>query len=108
MREGLEQARKKAERRKSRLRLEVGDRSIRVLRSWSTGFALDREEGGNLRGLVDLFEGSKHIAQCLILTSREDGDELIYEIKRATPAADKPPVDFEQPDFKPAGYLPPT
>ncbi|EAR50482.1 hypothetical protein OG2516_09093 [Oceanicola granulosus HTCC2516] len=107
VREGIEQARRKAERRKSRLRLEVDGRTIRVLRSWSTGFAVAVEEGDHLRGLVDLYDGARHVSQCLIMTSRDEGGERIYEFKRATAVHDQPPVDFERlaPEA-PGGLLP--
>jgi len=92
--EGLELARKRDLRAKSRLRVLVGDEAFVVLRFWETGFALDIEDAPHLRGLVDLYDGSRHLYQCLIVASDEDNGEMIYEFKRATAAVDKPPLDF--------------
>lgn len=106
VREALIQARKAAERRKSRMRVESGEVSVRVLRSWQTGFAVDAEEAVQLRGLVDLYDGGRHVSRCLIVTSREEDGERVYEIKRSTEAADHAPLDFERPDNAPFAYLP--
>jgi hypothetical protein len=43
VREGLEAARKKDLKRKSRLRVQVGDAVFPVLRFWHDGFALDAD-----------------------------------------------------------------
>ncbi|KAA9007056.1 hypothetical protein [Histidinibacterium aquaticum] len=103
---GLEQARRTNEARKSRLQVEAGGRRIRVLRAWDKGFAVEAGATEMLRGLVDIYEGQRHVSRALIVTSREEEGELIYEFKRETRASDAPPVDFERPDNAPAGLLP--
>ncbi|QDC11106.1 hypothetical protein FHY55_18525 [Oceanicola sp. D3] len=105
VREGLEAARRDAERRKSRLRVRDGDESYPVLRFWSKGFALAAEPAPNLRGLVDLFEGERHLYQCLIVTSREEAGERIFEFKRNTAAADSAPLDFARAKDAPVGLI---
>lgn len=101
-------ARRESERKKSRLRIEVGNRTVRVLRSWETGFAVDAAESERLRGRVDLYEGARLVSRCLIVAAPEERDgERIYEFKRATPPSDSAPVDFERDTPAPAGYLPP-
>ena len=53
VREGLEAARKRDMKRKSRLRVQVGEAVFPVLRFWHDGFALDAGlSPGRLRGLV--------------------------------------------------------
>lgn len=96
VRAGLELARKKSLRDKSRLRVRVGDETFTILRYWENGFALDREDAPHLRGLVDVFDGSRHLSQCLIVASEEDSGEMTYEFKRATPAIDRAPLDYDR------------
>ena len=106
VRAGIQAARKAAERRMSRLRIEVAGRRVPVLRSWEDGLAVDAAEPPLNRGLVDLYEGPKHLWQCLIVTSREEDGERIYEFKRHSPALDRPPLDFERPEDRPEALLP--
>ena len=58
--EGLEMARMADLKKKSRLRVQVGDEIYPVLRLWHDGFALDAEHAPHLRGLVDLLDGTRH------------------------------------------------
>lgn len=106
VREGLEAARKREQRKRGRMRLEVGGESFTVLRYWETGLAVDAENAAHLRGLADLYDGGRHVAQCLIVASEEDGDEVVFEFKRQTAAGDQPPVDFVRDEAAPAGFLP--
>lgn len=94
VREGLEMARKRALKRKSRLRVHTDDDVFPVLRYWDTGFSLDAENAPHLRGLVDLYDGARHLYQCLVVASDETMGEMIYDFKRSTPAKDKAPLDF--------------
>lgn len=96
VREGLEQARKQSLRKKSRMKVKVGDQTFTVLRHWEDGFSLDAEEAPRLRGLVDLYDGGRHLSQCLIITSAEGDGERVFEFKRATVASDNAPLDYER------------
>jgi hypothetical protein len=91
----LEKARKQKLRRKSRLKVKAGDRSFVIIRYWDRGFALDAEDAPHLRGLVDVYDGARHLSQCLIVASEEEGGEMVYEFKRATPHSEIPPLDYE-------------
>lgn len=102
---GLDAARKASLARKSRLRIEAGGQSYRVLRLWDTGFSLDADHAPHLRGLVDIFDGGRHLYQCLIVASEEDGGELKVEFKRNTAAADKAPLDFYRDENAPIALL---
>ncbi|HMS97067.1 MAG: hypothetical protein JNN02_07390 [Tabrizicola sp.] len=107
VREGLEAARKAALKKKSRLRVEVGDAVYPVLRFWDTGFSLDAEfSPSKLRGLVDVYDGSRHIFQCLIMASTIEDGELVCDFKRATAVSDRAPLDFWRDENAPVGYLP--
>lgn len=106
IRRGLEEARRRDRRRKSRLCLHVDGEVVPLLRLWDDGFALDAERAPGLRGLVDIYEGPRHIAQCLIVASAQEGAEMSYEFKRMTTVSDGPARDFGEDGDAPSGYLP--
>ena len=105
VREGLELARKRDLRKKSRLRVHAGDEIFPVLRFWESGFALDIENAPHLRGLVDLYDGARQIYQCLIVASEEQNGEMHYEFKRNTAAVDEAPLDFARDENAPVALL---
>lgn len=106
VREGLELARKAALKRRARLRVQVGDRTYPVLRLWDNGFALDHSDADHLRGLVDIYDGTRHLYQALIVASQDDGHEFTFDFKRSTPATDRPALDYERADDAPVALLP--
>ena len=75
-----------------------------MLRMWKTGFAMEAEVPA-LRGFVDLYDGSIHLFQCLIVTSEEEGGERRYEFKRATAVSEKPALDFEIAEHAPVALI---
>ena len=105
VREGLEMARKRDLKRKSRLRVHTDDEVFPVLRFWETGFALDVENAPHLRGLVDLYDGARHLYQCLIVASEEEMGQMKYEFKRATAAVDSAPLDFAVEEGAPVALI---
>ena len=104
--EGLAMARNREAARKSRLRVQVGEAVFPVLRFWHDGFALDASLSPNLRGLVDVYDGSRHIFQCLIVASAEEHGQRVYEFKRNTAVRDTAPLDYWRDEHAPVGYLP--
>jgi len=106
IREALEAAHRLAARRSSRLRLHAGDSVYPILRAWEGGFALAGDSAPNLRGLVDVHDGARHLWQCLIVASREENGEIICEFKRNTVVTDRPARDFPVADDAPAALLP--
>ncbi|MFN3971566.1 MAG: hypothetical protein ACK4GO_12695 [Gemmobacter sp.] len=106
IRDGLDAARRRDQRRRSRLRLQVGDAVFPVLRMWDGGLALDAGMAPHLRGLVDVYDGSRHLCQALIMASNVESGELICAFKRATPVKDRAALDFWQDENLPVGYLP--
>jgi hypothetical protein len=107
VREGLEAARKRDQKRRSRLRVEVGDAIYPVLRFWQDGFALDADlSPGKLRGLVDVYDGPRHVFQCLIVASSIENGELVCDFKRATAVTGRAPLDFWRREDAPVAYLP--
>lgn len=105
VREGLERARKRAAIRRSRLRVKAGDQTFTILRHWEKGFALDAENAPHLRGFVDLYDGSRHMAQCLIVASAEEAGEMVYEFKRSTAAVDRPALDYDRDENAPVALI---
>ncbi|MCB2130110.1 MAG: hypothetical protein KDE03_13775 [Rhodobacteraceae bacterium] len=103
---GLDEARKRDLKRRSRLRVVAGDEIYPILRFWSDGFALDAEQVAHLRGLVDIFDGSRHLYQSLIIASEVEHGELICVMKRSTMAHDSVPLDYVRDENAPVGYLP--
>ena len=79
----------------SRLRLVAGGREYAVLRRWPRGFAVDLADAPRLRGLVDLYDGQRHLCKALVLASRDEEGERLYEFKFSNTAMATPPaVDF--------------
>lgn len=79
-----------------------------VLRFWHDGFALDAALAPKLRGLVDVYDDSRHVFQCLIMASSEENGQRVYEFKRSTAVRDTAPLDYWRDDDAPVGYLPRT
>lgn len=104
--DALDAARKREQKRKSRLRVQVGDALFPVLRFWHDGFALDADVSPRaLRGLVDVYDGSRHIFQCLIVASSIENGELVCDFKRATAVTGRAALDFWRDENAPVGFL---
>lgn len=106
IRDGLEAARSRHLKRRSRLRVQVGDAVFPILRMWENGIALDAERTPHLRGLIDIYDGANHILQSLIIASTVENGELICDFKRSTTVTDRPALDFVKDEIAPSGYLP--
>lgn len=103
---GLEQARKRDFSRKSnRLRIFVDEMPYPVLKLWEDGFALDADTAPHLRGYVDIYEGGRHLYQCLVVCSSIEGGERVYTFKRQTAVVDEPPLDFYRDENAPVALL---
>lgn len=106
VKEGLDAARQRDQNRRSRLRVQVGEAVYPVLRFWHDGLALDGKLTPKLRGRVDIYDGARHIYQCLIVASSLENGELICDFKRSTPVSDTAPLDFWRDDSAPVALLP--
>lgn len=67
-----------------RLRVEAGGVQYAVLRKWPTGFAVSAADADAVKGVVDLFDGRKHLRQCLISGRKDAGAEVFFTVKSAT------------------------
>lgn len=106
IRSGLRAARLREARRAARLRLHVGVLVHPILRIWDGGLSLPAEAGPQLRGRVDVYEGSRHLFQALIVASSEESSEIVCAFKRLTPVSETPPSDYARDPEAPAGLLP--
>lgn len=106
IRDGLDAARKREAKRKSRLRVQVGEAVFPILRFWHDGFALDASLAPGLRGLVDVYDGDRHIFQCLIVASTLENGDLVCDFKRSTAVTDHAPLDFWRDENTPVALLP--
>jgi len=103
--DGLDAARLAAFKKSSRLRVLVDEDVHPVLRMWKDGFAVEEGSTPNLRGLVNLYDGTNHLYQCLIIAAEAEAGEMCYEFKRSTFAADKAPLDFYRVPDAPVALL---
>ncbi|SFT33372.1 hypothetical protein [Sedimentitalea nanhaiensis] len=106
IRDELNAARLAGLKKASRLRVLVGEEYYTVLRLWRDGFAVEDDSVPALRGLVDLYDGGRHMYQCLIIASEPEAGERHYEFKRNTAAVDKAPLDHYRAPEAPMGLLP--
>jgi len=106
IRRGLEAAQGRSLRKRSRLCIHVNDAVFPILRLWQSGFAVDSRRVPQLRGLVDIYDGPRHISQCLIIASEDDGREMRYDFKRATAITETPVRDYAEDSAAPFGFLP--
>lgn len=106
VRAGLAAAQDRADRKaRSRLRVQAGETVYPILRSWSGGFSVAADRTPHLRGLVDIHDGARHLYQALIVASRLENRELVFEYKRSTSVSDTAPADFERTAPPPAALL---
>jgi len=106
VRAGLALARARAARKSSRLRVVIEDHIVPILKFSESAFEVDQLNTPKLRGLVDIYDGSRHLYQALIVASSEEGDRMVYEFKRMTATADGPALDYDRPDDAPIALLP--
>ncbi|MEP1520021.1 hypothetical protein [Ascidiaceihabitans sp.] len=103
---GLDRARLARLAKGSRLRIDVDGQIYRVLRMWKTGFSMDAASApSQVRGHVDLYDGARHLFQCLVIASEEDAGEVSFEFKRLTAVSDAPALDFVKAKDAPVALL---
>ena len=102
---GLDAARKKDMKRKNRLRVKTDGEIYPILAFRDDGFSMELENAPHLRGLVDVYDGAKHLYQCLVVASAEEDGEMIYEFKWATPPAKAPAADFVRDENAPIALV---
>ena len=101
----LQEAHRTMQRKSRRLCVHVGDAVYPIKQLWNDSFAIDADIAPKLRGFVDLYDGPRHVSQCLIMTSREDDGERVYDFKWSTEVADAPAVDYVRNENAPIALL---
>lgn len=91
-------------RRRTRLRVQAGDVLLDIVEMDGTGFSLHRDSD-SLRGSVAIFNGSRHIADCLIVAAERDGPVMRYEYKRWTDVHDTAALDYVREETAPLALL---
>ena len=103
--QGLDEARSRDMERKARYEVEMDGRRYKVLKYDRTGFAVTLEDAPHFRGLVDVYDRDRHVAQALILASSEEHGQMWYEYKWLKTVNDKPALDFYKDPEAPVGLL---
>ncbi|MFA9229951.1 MAG: hypothetical protein RIR95_1568 [Pseudomonadota bacterium] len=91
--------------RRSRLRVRVGAREFPIVKLWDEGLIIDASHTTHLHGLVDVFDGSRHILECLIIASSVEHGQLICGFKRSTMVTENPALDYFRDPDKPIALL---
>jgi hypothetical protein len=105
IREGLDTAQRRAAKRRSRLRVQVGEAVYPILRLMEEGMVIDAGMAPHLRGLVDIYDGSRHLCTALIVASTVENGELVCDFKRSTNVTDRPALDFWKDENAPVAFL---
>ncbi|MBF9045722.1 hypothetical protein LSUCC0031_01205 [Rhodobacterales bacterium LSUCC0031] len=105
VRDELAAAQKSARRRRATRVVHIGDEAFPILDMTENGFSVDASDAPRLRGLIDIYDGARHIYQALIVASEQQGDVMRYEFKRNTAATTTAPVDFETYGNQPVALL---
>ncbi|MGB0497359.1 MAG: hypothetical protein ACPGID_03385 [Rubricella sp.] len=100
--DGIARARKKGT--PGRLAVHVDGEVYRVVSLSETELVL-AEDAPHIRGLVHLYDGPRHLADCLIYRAGNAEQGNRYEFKRRTDVSGGQPVDFEKNGEGPAGLL---
>ena len=93
---GIEAAQKTSSKKKIRLRVEFNKNYFPVIRLTKNGFSVEAEMAPVIRGLVDLYDGDRHLKQCLIVASKEENGLVHFDFKRKTATQTSAPKDFYQ------------
>ena len=86
--------------------MQVGEAVFPVLRLTENEILLEAGMAPRLRGLVDVYDGARHILQALIIATTEENGRLVCSFKRSNTVRDSAPLDYERDEDAPVGYLP--
>ena len=76
------------------LMLEAGTRRFPILDLDHDSCLIKAPDSAALRGYVDLYDGDRHLAQCLMVLAAPEGDLLRLSFKRRTAFRLDPPADY--------------
>ncbi len=102
---GLRKARMDDAMKKNRLRVHAGDEVLPIYKLWENGFSMMADTAPHLRGLVDVYDGSRHLLQCLVIHSEPEGELVNFEFKRRTEAVEEAAKDYAQDENAPVALI---
>lgn len=76
------------------LMLAAGSRKFPILDLRDDSCLIEAPDSAMLRGFADLYDGDRHIAECLLLLAAPEGDLLRCAFKRRTNFRLEPPRDY--------------
>lgn len=74
--------------------LEAGTRRFPIFKLSADSCLIMAPDSATLRGYADIYEGDRHLAQCLILLAAPEGEFLRCSFKRRTAFRLDPPQDY--------------
>lgn len=77
--------------------LEAGTRRFAILDLAADSCLIEAPDSACLRGYADIYDGERHLAQCLIVLAAPEGDLLRCAFKRRTAFRLDPPADYAMP-----------
>jgi hypothetical protein len=77
--------------------LEAGTRRFPILDLSADSCLIEASDSACLRGYADIYDGGRHMAQCLIVLAAPEGDLLRCSFKRRTAFRLDPPTDYALP-----------
>jgi hypothetical protein len=80
--------------RRSPLVMECRSRRFPVVTMSRDDCLIEAPEGVVPGGFVDIFDGDRHVEQCLVVLAAPEGPFLRCTFKRRTPSRLDPPRDF--------------
>ena len=93
---GLEASQKTNLKKKNRLHVEFNKNHYPIIWLTQNGFCVEAEMAPMIRGLVNLYDGEKHLKQCLIVAYKEENGIVHFDYKRDTATQTSAPKDFYQ------------
>lgn len=83
-----------SDRRARQLVMESGSRRFAIVALGADSCLIEASGDWMPRGFVDIFDGERHLAQCLIVLAAPEGPHLRCSFKRRTVPRLDPPRDF--------------
>lgn len=74
--------------------LAAGTRRFPILELASDSCLIEAQDSATLRGYADIYDGERHLSQCLIVLAAPEGDLLRCSFKRRTAFRVEPPQDY--------------
>jgi hypothetical protein len=74
--------------------LEAGSWRFPIVDLTGESVLIEARDSATLRGYADIYDGDRHVAQCLIVLAAPEGALLRCSFKRRTPFRLDPPADY--------------